>query len=367
MDNNAVCAAFMKPTTSKIDNSMTTEITGIAMSGGVDSTATAILAQQEGSVRGFFMKLEQPNYEKQLERVMSIAAKLGIELEVIDLEKQFQKCVLDYFSTSYFKGLTPNPCVICNRDIKFGLFLQTLLAKGVNKVATGHYAQVKKSAEAYELHKGIDPYKDQSYFLSRLRQDQLSHVRFPLGTMHKSDIYDLVEQHGFLDFRGTESQDVCFLEKDNVADFLEKAEGYTKTTGNIVTRDGKILGRHLGLHRYTVGQRKGLGISHTEPLYVIGLNIDNNSVIVGENEQLFTKTIHLDDMHWIHEIPERHSHITDFEVRIRSTHKGGVASLSLLDNNQATVMFSEAQRAITPGQFAVIYKGTEVIGSGVIL
>lgn len=346
---------------------MTTEITGIAMSGGVDSTATAILSQQQGPVRGFFMKLEQPNYEEQLEKVTSIATKLAIELEVIDLEEQFQKCVLDYFSKSYFKGLTPNPCVICNKEIKFGLFLHALLARGVNKVATGHYAQIKKTTTAYELHKGIDPHKDQSYFLSRLNQEQLSHVSFPLGSMHKSEIYTLVEEHGFLDFRGTESQDVCFLEKDNVADFLEKADGYSNTTGNIVTRDGKILGRHLGLHRYTVGQRKGLGISHTEPLYVIGLNVDNNSVIVGENEQLFTKTIHLNDMHWIHQPPESHSHINDVEIHIRSTHKGGTASLSLLDHNQATVMFTEAQRAITPGQFAVIYKGTQVIGSGVIL
>ena len=343
---------------------MTQEFTGIAMSGGVDSTATAILSKAAGPVRGFFMKLEQPDFEAQLEKVSTIADQLDIPLEVIDLKIQFQKCVLDYFSKSYFKGLTPNPCVICNREIKFGLFLRAVLARGASAMATGHYAIIKKTAAGYELHKGNDPYKDQSYFLSRLDQDHLAHSQFPLGEMQKNDVYDLVEQHGFLDFRGTESQDVCFLENDNVSDFLEKAPGYNKTTGNIVTVDGKILGHHLGLHKYTVGQRKGLGISHTVPLYVIGLNVSNNSVIVGENEQLFTKTIHLTDMHWLAAPDDRH--ITTVDVRIRSTHRGGAASLSLLEKNEGTVMFTEPQRAITPGQFAVIYRDSQVIGSGVI-
>ena len=344
---------------------MIKNITGIAMSGGVDSTATAILQKQKGPVLGFFMKLNQPDYEAQRDRVSQIAEKLDIKLQIIDLTEEFQEYVLKYFSASYFKGLTPNPCVICNKLIKFGLFQQAILRQGVERIATGHYAQIKKTAEGYQLHKGVDPHKDQSYFLSRLTQEQLAHSLFPLGEMHKSAIYDLVEAHGFHDFRGTESQDVCFLEQDNVADFLEKAPEFSASSGNIVMNDGKILGKHKGLHRYTVGQRRGLGISHPVPLYVINLDVKNNNVIVGENEQLFHKTMAIADIHWISQpMPEDLQHAS---VHIRSTHRGARASVILKEDNRASIIFDEPQRAITPGQFATIYKDTQVLGSGVIL
>lgn len=338
---------------------------GIGMSGGVDSTATAILMQQQAEVYGFFMKLEQPGLEQQLERVSQISEKLKIQLEIIDLTKEFQKAVLDYFSNSYFKGLTPNPCVVCNREIKFGLFQRAILDRGVDVMATGHYAQIINQNGFSKLYKGVDPCKDQSYFLSRLSQQQLNKSSFPLGTMKKNDIYKLVEEHGFMDFRGQESQDVCFLEQDNVADFLEQQPNFSDMSGNIVLSDGTVLSKHNGLHRYTVGQRKGLGISYHSPLYVIHLDVATNSVIVGTNEQLFRQELTVQDIHWL--LPKAPQKLTNIEVRIRSTHKGARASFEMLDNNQGRVLFEESQRAITPGQFAVFYKDKHLLGSGIIL
>ena len=338
---------------------------GIAMSGGVDSTATALLMQQKAEVCGFFMKLEQPNYDDQVERVSSIAEKLSINLEIIDLTKQFQTAVLDYFSGSYFKGLTPNPCVVCNREIKFGLFQKAILESGVEKMATGHYAQIVEQEGLYQLHKGVDSYKDQSYFLSRLTQDQLSTALFPLGSMEKSNIYNLVEQHGFMDFRGQESQDVCFLDHDNVADFLEKRDDFADMSGNITLCDGTILGEHKGLHRYTVGQRKGLGIAYHSPLYVIELDMKTDSVIVGTNEDLFQQELFIHDVHWL--TPDIPVDLTDIDVRLRSTHRGAIASIQGESDSLAKIMFNEPQRAITPGQFAVFYKDSQVLGSGIIL
>lgn len=338
---------------------------GIAMSGGVDSTATALLMQQEVEVSGFFMKLEQPDYEAQVERVSSIAEKLSIELEIIDLTQQFQKAVLDYFSGSYFKGLTPNPCVVCNREIKFGLFQKAILESGVDKMATGHYAQIVEQNGSYQLHKGVDSYKDQSYFLSRLTQNQLSKTIFPLGGMEKNNIYNLVEQHGFMDFRGQESQDVCFLEHDNVAEFLEKRDDFLDMSGDITLRDGTVLGEHKGLHRYTVGQRKGLGIAYHSPLYVIELDMKTNSVIVGTNDDLFQQELLVNDVHWL--TPDIPENLTNIDVRLRSTHRGAIASIQTDSSSFAKIIFSEPQRAITPGQFAVFYKNSQVLGSGIIL
>lgn len=336
------------------------------MSGGVDSTAVAILQKQQGPVKGFFMKLSQPDFEEQLQKVQFIADTLEIELEVIDLQDKFKQYVLNYFSDTYFQALTPNPCVVCNKIIKFGLFHEAILARGINKIATGHYANLSEDNNLFQLHKGVDATKDQSYFLSRLSQEHFARSIFPLGQMNKSEIYDLVEQHGFNDFRGKESQDVCFLEDDNISNFLESSPNFKASSGNIIMTNGKILGKHHGIHRYTVGQRKGLGVSYKVPLYVIGLDAKNNTVIVGENEQLFHTEVAVSELHWLSGSSPYGDDLNNCQIKVRSTHRAATGTITIVDENRAKIHFTEPQRAITPGQFAVLYQDDLVLGSAVI-
>ena len=334
------------------------------MSGGVDSTACALLLQKQGEVEGFFMRLHQPDFEKQKERVKSIAEKLSIKLNIIDLRDEFEEKVLDYFTSHYFKGLTPNPCVVCNREIKFGLFFDRIMAHGMDMAATGHYANLVCIDGIYHLYCGTDRSKDQSYFLSRLDQRQLSRVIFPLGGMEKEQTYRLVEKHGFDDFRGIESQDVCFLEGGKISCFLEKRAPRELHHGSIVTRSGKKLGEHRGIFRYTIGQRKGLGISSSHPLYVTALDPATGSVIVGGNEELLKTSIRVKDLHWLSGTPPGNR--KKYTVRIRYSHRGASATLVLGNNNEGHFLFDEPQRAITPGQYAVIYIENELLGSGII-
>jgi tRNA-specific 2-thiouridylase len=338
---------------------------GIALSGGVDSTACALLLREHYQVKGFFMQLAQPNFTAQKARVEAIAKKLGITLQIINLQQEFEKRVLDYFSGSYFQGLTPNPCVICNREIKFGLFMEAILGAGMDIMATGHYARIEQTDNSFHLYSGDDPKKDQSYFLSRLTQQQLAKVIFPLGEKTKKSTYRFVEEHGFDDFHGLESQDVCFLENSQIGAFLENRSTSENVTGPIVSTSGKVLGRHKGLFRYTIGQRKGLGVSSDTPLYVVGLDATGNRVIVGKNEELYSKTIRVQKLHWITDnMPDMS---IDYMVRIRYSHKGSPARLVLDDHGGGDIIFHEPQRAVTPGQFAVIYHDTELLGSGIIL
>ena len=334
------------------------------MSGGVDSTACAIMLQKDYAVQGFFMHLAQPDFERQLDRVQEIADRIGIPLAVIDLQSQFNEKVLDYFSASYAAGLTPNPCLIFNQEINFGLFLQAILAAGMDSMATGHYARLKERDGSIHLHKGVDPLKDQSYFLSRLGQQQLSRLIFPLGENLKSETYRFVEEQGFTGFSGLESQDVCFLACESVGDFLEKRNPGGQTDGPIVNSDGLEIGRHNGLFRYTIGQRRGLGIPDSTPWYVVRLDPENNRVIVGKEDELLQRTVNIHDLHWLSGIPPEDG--SRFEVRLRSTHRGAPAGISFDGEDQIILHFDEPQRAVTPGQFAVLYQGDEVLGSGVI-
>jgi tRNA-uridine 2-sulfurtransferase len=338
---------------------------GIALSGGVDSTACALLLRDHYQVEGFFMHLAQPNFAAQKERVLSLAAHLGIPLHVIDLRQAFAEKVLNYFSDSYFKGLTPNPCVICNREIKFGLFLDTILSFGMSGMATGHYARILKTGNIHRLFMGVDPKKDQSYFLSRLSQGQLAKILFPLGEHSKDKTYDFVGEHGFDDFHGLESQDVCFLGHNEIGNFLESRAPAEENCGPIISTSGKRLGSHCGLFRYTIGQRRGLGIAADAPLYVVGLDVKTNTVIVGSNQDLLKSRILAEKFHWLAgSAPDTGKMYT---VRIRYSHPGSIAKLALHDDNSGEILFDEPQRAITPGQFAVVYDDTELLGSGIIV
>ncbi len=338
---------------------------GIAMSGGVDSTSTALMLKDQYTVTGFFMQLAQPDLQQQRKIVTAMADRIGIPLEIIDLSSLFQEKVLDYFCNSYFKGLTPNPCVICNREIKFGSFVDAMLERGMDKIATGHYARVVEKDGIFGLYKGRDTKKDQSYFLSRLSQQQLSKVIFPLGEMGKEDIYRYVEEKGFVHFRGKESQDVCFLENTNVSEYLKQHFTTSPSPGLLKNTKGETLGTHKGIQNFTIGQRRGLGISDTTPYYVVGLDAADNSVIVGKNEDLLSDYIELYEPHWISgTTPDCNK---EYQVKIRSTHAGATALLFQPDHGKYSLKFNTPQRAITPGQFAVIYDNDQVMGSGVIL
>lgn len=338
------------------------------MSGGVDSTATALLLLNKYDLTGYFMRLNQPDFEDQHHNVTHIADKLGINLKVIDLRKPFQEKVLEYFSSQYFNGLTPNPCVVCNKLIKFGLFLDEISKDNISLVATGHYAIVKNNAKSLSLSKGADPTKDQSYFLSRLSQSQLDQIIFPLGSWHKKETYEFVKKNGFNQFENNESQDVCFLADQTVGEYLSSLSGTQQKIpahGDIIDVGGNILGKHKGIHHYTIGQRKGLGISSTSPLYVIKLVPELNHVIVGRDTDLFSQKILVNQIHWINE--ERFNSSQTYSVKIRYTHRGSEAKIQLKENDFLEINFTEPQRAVTPGQFAVIYDDDEVIGSGVII
>jgi tRNA-uridine 2-sulfurtransferase len=335
------------------------------MSGGVDSTACALLLREKYRVEGFFMHLGQPNIATQEARVRSLAERLGIPLQVIDLRRPFAEKVLHYFSASYFQGLTPNPCVICNREIKFGLFLDTILAAGMTAMATGHYARIDKSGNISRLFMGLDPKKDQSYFLSRLSQEQLARIIFPLGERTKESTYLLVEEHGFDDFQGLESQDVCFLGKREIGEYLEDLATAGDAAGPILSTSGKQLGSHRGLFRYTIGQRRGLGIAAEAPLYVVGLDVKANAVIVGSNQELFRDRISAENFHWLAGSPPDTN--KNYTVRIRYSHPGSMARLALQGDGAGEFFFDEPQRAVTPGQFAVIYDDSELLGSGIIV
>ena len=335
------------------------------MSGGVDSTACTLLLKDHYECVGFFMHLAQPDIARQRKRVEDIAARIGIELHVIDLSRQFEEKILAYFSGSYFDGLTPNPCMLCNREIKFGLFLDTILDAGMDCMATGHYARVREMGGLSHLYKGIDPDKDQSYFLARLTQRQLGRVLFPLGDRKKEETYTLAESCGFLDFRGIESQDICFLSQEGLGSYLEKRLSTETLPGLIVTRDGRELGHHRGLFGYTIGQRRGLGIPDATPWYVLALEKEENKIIVGKEEDLYRDCLGITNIHWLEGQPPRQE--TGYQVRIRYSHRGAEATVTRITDTYYTITFREKQRAVTPGQFAVIYRDDEVIGSGEIL
>ncbi|XOF32919.1 MAG: tRNA 2-thiouridine(34) synthase MnmA [Candidatus Electrothrix sp. YB6] len=336
---------------------------GVAMSGGVDSTAAAALLLEQGfSVHGFFMVLPLPGVEEQIRRVQHIADRLHIPLHLVELEKEFRQRVIAYFIAAYQQGLTPNPCVVCNRQIKFGLLLKNMTAAGMDRISTGHYAAVCREQGQPVLRRGADPTKDQSYFLCRLSGEQLERIFFPLGDRHKQDVFAQMQSMGFTHFQGGESQDVCFLAESDLASFLAE-QGLENSMGEIAAEEGRVLGRHQGIWKYTVGQRRGLGIPDATPWYVLRLDAAKNRVIVGKNEELFRQEVVLTDVQW---------QIAPFSlpwqgrVQLRSRHKAAEAEVSSAENNQWKVRFSEPQRAVTPGQFAVFYLDDLVVGSGVI-
>jgi tRNA-uridine 2-sulfurtransferase len=350
---------------------MSTKNMIVAMSGGVDSSTTAALLKQQGcKVRGVFMALGQPDLEQQIARVNRIAGLLEIPLEVVDLREPFQQQVLTYFRASYRAGRTPNPCAICNPTIKFGILLDRICESNPpgSKMATGHYARIlRDDGGLFQLHRGRDPKKDQSYFLCRLQQEQLARVSFPLGELRKEEqVRGLAADFGLARLHGPESQDICFLKGTTVGEFMQADGAAEPVSGPIVTLTGETIGAHGGIHCYTVGQRRGLGIPDATPYYVVRLDVDSNRVVVGKEEDLMARRLLVRNVHWLGGSapgPELR-----LQVKIRYRHRAAAAEiLPAAAEGCLTVVFAEPQRALAPGQFAVFYDGDRVLGSGEIV
>ncbi|MEQ8174872.1 MAG: tRNA 2-thiouridine(34) synthase MnmA [Syntrophomonadaceae bacterium] len=347
----------------------------VAMSGGVDSSVAALLLKKQGyDVTGVTMQIWPLPIERDktccgLEAVSdarSVAWKLGIPHYVINLRDEFEKSVVDYFCREYLKGRTPNPCVACNRFIKFKTFLDRALAMGANYIATGHYARIKynEGSNKYQLLMALHPGKDQSYALYGMTQPQLQYTLFPLGDFGKTEVRAMASQAGLEVAEKADSQEICFVETRGYARFVEERTGLMPQTGSIVDTRGRILGLHAGIHNYTIGQRRGLGITHASPLYVNNLKADTNTVVVGSESELYKNSLLADDVIYISgQTPINTLHI---EAKFRYTAQPVAALLKPMESGQAVVEFKSPQRALTPGQAVVFYQGQVVLGGGTI-
>lgn len=335
----------------------------IAMSGGVDSSAAAKLAIDMGySCIGCTMWLCQ---DFDPADAKSVAGRLGMPFYIFDWREEFQSSVVAPFASEYLHGRTPNPCVECNSSMKFGRLLQEALALGCDKIVTGHYARIEQRDGKFLLKKAADPAKDQSYFLYKLTQEQLSRTLFPLGGMTKAEARALAEVNGFVNANRRDSQDICFVPDGDYVGVVEGVGGACPE-GDFVDIDGKTIGRHRGIIRYTIGQHKGLGGNFADRMYVLSVNPDENTVTLGTEEHLFSRELIAESFNW------QSGEIPSGEIRclakIRYRHREQPAAAIPLENGRVRIVFDEPQRAITPGQSAVIYglDGETVLGGGII-
>ncbi|MGH9359261.1 MAG: tRNA 2-thiouridine(34) synthase MnmA [Terriglobia bacterium] len=372
----------------------------VAMSGGVDSSATAALlasrhaaSGDSGSplVVGLTMQLWN---QRRLPRLLGlregmesgraagrccslddvydarrVAGFLGIPYYVINMEQRFEQDVVRPFVKSYLAGETPVPCSLCNTEIKFEQFVETAKQIGADRIATGHYARIRRDEVTgrYRLFAAFDKAKDQSYFLFGLTQTQLATAEFPLGEMTKEQVRDIARYRKLPVAGKPDSQEICFVPTGSYREFIneylaEQEQQTAKSTGELVTTDGRALGEHDGIHQFTIGQRKGLGVATGSPLYVIELDAERNRVVVGRNEELFRRKFRVRDVNWIH--PAESGSEMEANVRIRNKHVPAPARVRALADNEVAVEFLQPQRAITPGQAAVFYDGDEVTGGG---
>lgn len=333
------------------------------MSGGVDSSLAAVLLVEAGyGVSGIHLKLwADPNYEDNITILEQTCRSLKIPLHELNLETEFQSLVIDYFCQEYSRGRTPNPCPICNKEIKFRHLLHRVREMGADYLATGHYAIVEGLAEGYRLLKATDPAKDQSYFLYTLGQSELSHLLLPLGNLNKVAVRKLAEQRGLNSSRRGESRDICFIQDSNYRSFL--ARHIPTRPGDIVNTSGRILGKHGGLAHYTVGQRQGLGLSSSQRSYVLKLDAENNRLVVGSRYQLLGRRLIAGKLSWVSGKPP--PDLSQLTAKIRSQSPETPAKLSL-NTDTTEVEFYEPQSAIAPGQAIVFYQGDTVLGGGII-
>lgn len=338
----------------------------LGMSGGVDSSVSAILLQKEGyEVIGITMALSKETDDTDAK---AVCKELGIEHHFVDLKSEFKKYVIDNFIKCYANAKTPNPCIECNRKLKFGAMFDKAKELGCDYLATGHYANIEYSNKykQYVLKKGDAIGKDQSYVLYTLPGDMLKHIIFPLGKFKtKDEIRKIASDNNFnLLANKPDSEDICFIPDGNYKRFLENNSDLKPKIGNIVLQDGTVLGKHSGLYNYTIGQRKGLGISYKEPLFVIGFNIRNNEVIVGTKEEAYKDCAIIDNVNiLIKDIDIENLHV---KVKTRYSTRESEAILQELDNKMIKINFLKPEKALTPGQSAVFYIDDIVIGGGII-
>ena len=346
----------------------------IAMSGGVDSSVSAALLQEQGyEVIGVSLQLYDPAPREPGCRVKTccslddvldagrVAKKLGIPFEVIDMRAEFKERVIDYFIAEYTAGRTPNPCIRCNDLIKFELLLNKAKEMGAELLATGHYARISGDENGRKwLLSGLDSRKDQSYFLFTLTQEQLKQILFPVGMLEKGAVRKLAAGFNLPVAQKHESQEICFIPDNDYVKFLE-SHGVVRTPGDIVTGDGTVVGHHLGLHRYTIGQRKGLGIAWQHPLHVRAINTENNRIVVGERHELETAALTAVRATW-----SNTPVVSEFRAacRIRYRHTPAPCRVVVLPDDRFEVHFDVPQTSVTPGQAAVLYDGERVLGGG---
>jgi tRNA-specific 2-thiouridylase len=344
----------------------------VAMSGGVDSSVAAALLKEQGyDVVGINMHLwcedkSGPANSKRpccsvesVQRAEQVCSILRIPFYVVNLEDEFRRCVVDYFERDYRLGRTPNPCIACNREVKFGTLLRHVSALGIDLLATGHYARIEAGSDGYRLLKGIDPRKDQSYFLYMLGQDQLKHVRLPVGGFHKDEIRQMARDRNLPVADSQESQDLCFV-ADDYRVMLDN--GNQVVAGEVVDAGGKVVGHHDGLFNFTIGQRYKKLQSIGDRLYVTGIDAANNRITIGKESGLYACRLSASDPCWVRAAPS-----TSLAIKAKIRYKSPEASAILrLEGDSVEVSFRDPQRAVTPGQAVVFYQGDEVVGGATI-
>jgi tRNA-specific 2-thiouridylase len=350
----------------------------IAMSGGVDSSVAALLMKEKGyECIGATMKLfhnEEVGVSREhtccslddVEDARSVAFSLGMPYYVFNFSDRFQEAVIDRFVHAYENGQTPNPCIDCNRYLKFEKMFVRAQELGYDYVVTGHYARIEYDKESgrYLLKKAVDQSKDQSYVLYSMTQEQLAHTQFPLGGMEKSEVRRIAQAHDFINAKKHDSQDICFVQNGSYARFIEQYTNRTYPTGDFVDAKGRVLGKHKGIIHYTVGQRKGLGLSFAKPMFVCRVSPEDNTVMLDSGEKLFSKTLIAKDMNLISVDKIRGTVRLMAKVRYRQPEQW--ASVRQLDEDTLEVTFDEPQRAITKGQAVVLYDGDIIVGGATI-
>ena len=345
----------------------------IAMSGGVDSSVAALMMSDYERVGCTMRLFDKPEDDesvksccslKEVEDARAVCRRLGIPYYVFNFTDDFKEKIINKFIQCYRSGITPNPCIDCNRYMKFDRLLDRARELGCDYVVTGHYARIEEENGSFKLKKALDPAKDQSYVLYSLTQEQLAHIRFPLGYLTKDEVRRIAQENGFVNANKPDSQDICFVPDGDYASFIERSVG-AMPEGDFITVDGSILGKHKGISHYTVGQRKRLGISVGEPIYVVRINAEDNTVVLGDESHLFSTVATVEDFNWI--AGEAPAEPVRCKAKTRYRQKEQPAIAHPNPDGSVTVIFDDPIRAITPGQACVLYDGDTVLGGGVIV